>query len=49
MCIIGDKKIDTKQRFAKQGKALFNERFAMKTLFNYDTVNDTYEPKQSLL
>ena len=26
-------------------KATFNERFAMKTILDYDTSTDTYDPK----
>ena len=43
--IIGDKKIDTKTRYAMNGKATFNERFAMKTILNYDPIKDEFEPK----
>ena len=43
--MIGDKKIDTKTRYVSSGKVIFNERFAMKTILNYDAVEDTYEQK----
>jgi hypothetical protein len=41
----GGKKIDTRTKQVMSMKATFNERFAMKTILDYDLFNDEYEPK----
>ena len=43
--LIGGKKIDTRTRIVRMNKAVFNERFAMKTLLDYDFLTGEYEPK----
>jgi hypothetical protein len=48
MCYLGENKIDTKTHTVRSGKANFNEKFAMKTVLNYDEKNDIYEPKPVL-
>lgn len=42
---IGGKKIDTKTKQVMNNKATFNERFAMKTILDYNAFEDDYEPK----
>jgi hypothetical protein len=43
--IIGGKKIDTKTKQIMNKKATFNERFAMKTILDFDVFNEEFEPK----
>ncbi len=38
----GGKKIDTRTRVMQNMKAVFNERFAMKTILDYDIFNDDF-------
>ncbi len=48
MCLkqsLGGKKIDTKTKQMMNSKANFNERFAMKTILDYDLFHDEYDPK----
>lgn len=42
---IGGKKIDTKTKQVMNNKATFNERFAMKTILDFNVFEDDYEPK----
>ena len=41
----GTKKIDTKTKVANNGVVKFSEKFIMKTTLEYDTVENTYAPK----
>eukprot|EP00347_Sterkiella_histriomuscorum_P001927 403370134 len=45
----GGKKIDTKTKPVMNNKATFNERFAMKTILDYNVFDDEYDPKPSIL
>lgn len=42
---LGDKKIDTKSRPLLDGKAVFNDKFAMKTMLEYDYNTGKYVSK----
>ena len=42
---LGEKKIDTKTKPLVKGKAIFNEKFAMKTILDYDFITGDFEPK----
>lgn len=44
-CILGGKKIDTKTKQIMNLKATFNERFAMKTILDFNVFEDDYDPK----
>lgn len=43
--IRGDKNIDTRTRYAKDGKVKFSEKFMMKTSLEFDTELQTYVAK----
>lgn len=43
--ILGGKKIDTKTKPVVNNKAVFNERFAMKTILDFNVFEDDYDPK----
>ena len=42
---IGEKKVDTKTRKMNKSKAIFNERFAMKTQLDFDMFTNEFLPK----
>ena len=49
MFTLGGKKIDTKTKYVNGSKALINERFAMKTILDYNEETEEYLPKPVLI
>ena len=41
----GDKNIDTRTRYSKEGRIKFNEKFMMKTSLEFDTTREIYVAK----